>query len=254
MEEFEHPVELPLPSGDNIIFGEGVISKNIVSEDDENRVIDIHIAPFFHFSEEKDGVYDLPIDPRMVGDHQFKRYNQLTYSIGKIIRLAEMNYDELGHFLKMYFNRNDFKEVRARLPKKCKQHLMFEEPKPEFETQPELEKKPKFEDLTFGKQRNIFSCILKMDTIFHTIPELNTPEKRNYATDLYNKYIIDRDCYTHGKIFFHGNDLEPVLRVKKPGQEESYVKISHQILWDNLKIYLLLTNYIKRVREALETI
>ena len=77
----------------------------------------------------------------------------MTYSLGKIIRLAEINYDELGHFLKMYFHHNDFRVVRARLPKKCKEHLTFEEFKPEFETEPELEKAPKLENLTFGKQR-----------------------------------------------------------------------------------------------------
>ena len=27
MKEFNHPVELPIPSGDNIVFGEGIVKK-----------------------------------------------------------------------------------------------------------------------------------------------------------------------------------------------------------------------------------
>lgn len=76
------------------------------------RLADIHISPTLVLTTKNEGddKHDLPIDPAMFTDDKFEKFNRLTYSIGKLIRLAELNLDRLHYFVGTYFHFNSLDE------------------------------------------------------------------------------------------------------------------------------------------------
>lgn len=122
--------------------------------------------------------------------------------------------------IKLYLTNNDLTEIKKR-NRKCK----------------EIDKYNFEKDLTFGELRNVLSCILKTDKDFEKFSDLETAEKRNSFSKLFDNYIVDRDCYTHGILTFLYPSFEPILKVKPPNSEEHYVGISVKILRDNLLMY-----------------
>lgn len=73
--------------------------KKYYKEDDE--LVDIFIAPTLVISQEdsNDGKFDLPIGSKMFGREVYKKFNNLTYSLGKMVRLAEYNADRLSKLI-----------------------------------------------------------------------------------------------------------------------------------------------------------
>lgn len=236
MRNFLHPTRIDY-NIEETVFAESMLFD---VQKKGNIIVDIHIAPTLTMLTEKgeDGRFLYPVYSENFSSIQFTRFNNLTYKIGKSVRLSELNNDALAGLIISYFHHNNFDEVQSR-NKKCREALKFQ-------------KQPDFNKLTFGQLRNIFSCILKTDEIFHQIPGLQTPEKRSEVTTVYNRYIIDRDCYTHGKLYFLLPDYNPVLRVQLTGEDDSYLTLNDQIFSDNFEIYLLLNSYIQAMLEALE--
>jgi hypothetical protein len=189
------------------------------------KLADIHISPTLVLTTKKEGEeeHDLPIDIAMFSDDKFEKFNKLTYSIGKLIRLAELNLDRLHYFVTTYFYFNSLDDFFAR-NKKCKECSKYDTSN-------------NFTELSFGELRNFFSGILKTETKFRNIDELKTPKERNNLSKVYDNYIYDRDCYTHGKLFFLYPDFRPVLRVKPPNKKEHFVELTEDILYDNLAMY-----------------
>lgn len=186
------------------------------------ELVDINIAPTMVKIEPKNiaGEPFIPFDAKMVTENVYRKFNEITYSIGKLNRLAELVYDKLKNIIRLYLSVNDLNDITAR-NKKCQEIGKYR-----FE-----------KDLTFGELRNIFSCIIKTDIEFEQFLELETGEKRNNFSRLFDNYIMDRDCYTHGILTFLYPSFEPILKVKPPNSEEHYVGISVKILRDNLLVY-----------------
>lgn len=65
-------------------------------------------------------------------------------------------------------------------------------------------------------------------------------------------YVYDRDCFTHGQLFFHYPEFNPILRVKPPGRKEHYISITEDSLWDNLLIYQFLEETLTALNKQLD--
>lgn len=201
----------------------------------DEQLADIYIAPTLIKLEPNDngGKPVLPIDPKMFTEDIYKKFNRLTYSIGKLNRLAELIYDKLKRTISLYLAINDLEELTER-NKKCK----------------DLKKYNFQKDLTFGELRNVFSCIIKTDKEFEQFTEIDSGEKRNKFSKIFDDYIVDRDCYTHGILSFLYPDFEPILKVKPPNSEEHYVGLSEKILRDNLLTYKMIDGILNDINQV----
>ncbi|MCM4157829.1 hypothetical protein [Gramella sp. AN32] len=189
---------------------------------DKDELVDIYIAPTLIKLDSNNDVEKpiLPIDQKMLDKNIYEKFNRITYSIGKLNRLAELINDKLKRTIALYLANNKIEEILER-NKKCK----------------DLKKYNFQKDLTFGELRNVFSCIIKTDKEFEQFEELEDGEKRNDFSKLFDGYINDRDSYTHGILSFLYPDFDPILKIKPPNTEEHYVGISERILRDNLLTY-----------------
>lgn len=209
-------------------------------EDDE--LVDIFIAPTLVISQEdsNDGKFDLPIDSKMFGREVYEKFNNLTYSLGKMVRLAEYNADRLSKLIEQYFSIHPSDEVLNRNSdcRKCLQYGVEEN----------------FGKLTFGNLKSILSCIVKTDTSLHSVPELDTTEKRKEFTKIYHNYIEDRDRFTHGILFFLYPYLIPILRVKTAESEDQYITYSKEVFLSNLETFDYLDSVLSKIRAVIEVI
>jgi len=211
-----------------------------VYNENKTELIDILIAPIIVFLEKKDGEEKpvLPIAEEMFNQEIYEKFNRFTYSIGKLGRLAELNLDCLSDFIESYFSKNKIEEVLERNTKcrECKR----------YNIQENLNK------LTFGNLRNILSCIVKTDEKLHIIEILNNSQKRNNFTKIYSDYILDRDYYTHGKLYFRYPDFSPILRVKNQHGKDEYFEFKKEIFEDNLRTYLYLNSALNQMKKIIE--
>lgn len=209
--------------------------------DKTKDIIDIFIAPTLVLSDKKegDGKFPLPIDPKMFNEDTYNRFNNFTYSLGKMVRLAELNLDTLIGMVGLYIHVTPVEEILKRNVD-CQKLKDYN-----------IEKN--FNKLTFGNLRNILSCIIKTDTELHNLPGLTTSEERKNFTSVYKNYIDDRDCYTHGILFFLYPSMEPILRVKTHKGDNIYVKYEKDVFTHNLLTYNYLTKIISDIRGYLQT-
>ena len=205
------------------------------------ELVDILIAPTLVLSNKKDAdeKFSLPIDTKMVNEDTYKRFNNFTYSLGKMVRLAELNLDTLIRMVKLYIHLTPVEEILKRNSdcQKLKDYNIDNN----------------FNKLTFGNLRNILSCIIKTDNELYNIPGLMTPEDRKNFTSVYKNYIDDRDCYTHGILFFLYPSMEPTLRVKTHKGDNIYVKYEKEVFTHNLLTYNYLTKIITDIEQYLQT-
>ena len=237
MTNFARPTEVNIDNSK--IFAELSIPRPIYNKETK-KLVDIHISPVLVETELKEGEDKpiLPISPDFFTDDKNEKFNRLTYSLGKINRLAESNLDRLQGFIRHYFHVNNFNDTVAKF-KKCNEYAGYDI-------------SDNFSKLSFMQLRNLFSCIIKSDTTFHGIEELNSGEKRNSFTKTYADYVYDRDCYTHGQLFLHYPDFNPILRVKPPNKKEHYISLTEEILWDNLATYQYLEDVTTKMSNIID--
>jgi hypothetical protein len=224
----KRPIEIALTKNDF----KAVISlkKEIFNGD---RLVDIYIAPtIVHLVSENNEKPILPIDLDK-RESLYKQFNQLTYSIGKLIRLAELSNYAIKDFVNLYLSKNNIDEITNR-NSKCR----------------ELKKYQFDGDLTFMQLKQVFSCIVKTDKCFDSVEELISGEKRNIFTKQFDEYIYDRDCYVHGTLYFFYPEYIPILKVKPPNKKEHYVSINEEILWDNLLMHKNINTIIDKMRNV----
>ncbi len=234
--------EIKRPEQENISQEDLVVEMVMpqkIYEQGTGILADILIAPTLAITKkDKEGeVHVLPIDPKMFDEDAYKRFNNFTYSIGKMVRLAEMNLDTLIQVVGLYLELHRFAEIIKR-NSDCKQLAQYDVISG-------------FQKLSFVNLRNIFSCILKTDVELQAIEEFKNRESRDNFTAVYRNYIDDRDNYTHGILFFLYPDLSPVLRVKKDGGDK-YIRYTKEVFVHNLMTFDYLTNGLNKIREFLQ--
>lgn len=210
-------------------------------EKETNELADILIAPTLVISkrENSEEKFPVPIDTKMFSDEIYKRFNGYTFSLGKMVRLAELNLDFLIDLISRYIHLTSVNELLERNSdcKKLKEYGI----------------ENNFNKLTFGNLRSILSCIIKTDPELHQIPGLTTPQERKNFTSVYKNYIDDRDRYTHGILFFLYPLMEPILRVKNHDGTRIYIKYEKVVFSHNLMTHNYLTNILSDIRDYLQT-
>lgn len=201
------------------------------------ELVDIIIAKFLKISSQKEnGKFDLPIDEKMFKNEQWKKFNKFTYSLGKMIRLSEENFDSLNSFIAKYIEKNPLSDILNRNAdcRKNKEYSGID-----------------FHKLTFANLKNILSCILKTDDSFYIVEGLKTKDERKNFSKIYSSYISNRDDFTHGKLFFLYPEYNPVLRVKRKKQE-IYIEYTKDIFIDNLQSYLYLDDILSDINQIIQ--
>lgn len=211
-----------------------------IYDEQTNELIDIFIAPTLVLADEKDtdGKFSLSLDTVMIDEKIYQMFNNFTYSLGKMVRLAEMNLDDLIGVVDSYIHITPVQEILKRNAD-CK-------------TLAKYDIENNFKKLTFGNFRKILSCIIKTDTELHKIDGLTTAEERKNFTSVYKNYIDDRDCYTHGILFFLYPSMNPILRVKIPDGTSVYVKYEKDVFTHNLQTYNYLTKILTAIQKYLQ--
>lgn len=167
----------------------------------------------------------------------FKKFNALTYRLGKMVRLAELHMDALRNVIDLYLQRNDVAAIAGR---KAACRFLLEANLPE-----------ELNQLSFEALRGVLSCLVKTDKTLQQLPGLQTNEERRNFTKVYHNYIEDRNRYTHGLLFFLYPGLEPVLRVRTHAGVAAYMTFDEGVFTDNLLTYDYLTQTLSAIREGL---
>lgn len=225
-----------LPFDNNDLITEIYTHRKMYYEDGE--FADVFVFPSLIISkEERDKLPELPIDENMFTDQRGQEFNQYTYGVGKINRLAEIHNDHLQSFIGDYFQKNKVEDFYKRNAK-C-EALRY------------LDIEKNITRLTFGNLMNIMRLISKTDEAFHQIEQLNDDVKRRRFRQTYDGYVLDRDRFTHGKLFFKYPEFVPVLRVKKPDGSSYYINYSKEIFAGNLETFIYLENVMAKMREVM---
>lgn len=206
----------------------------------DEEFIDILVFPTLILTREEEGSskFPLPIDEKMFTEELGGKFNGYTYGVGKIVRLAEINYDNLHYFIRDYFKKNDL-EVFYKRNAECERIREYD-----------IEKN--LEVLTYGNLKNIMRLIIKTDNSFYEIEELNDSHKRRRFRQVYENYIVDRDRFTHGKLYFLYPDFEPILRVRENNGSNYYINYSKDIFLSNLEVFDYLENVISKMKQVLD--
>jgi hypothetical protein len=158
--------------------------------------------------------------------------------VGKMVRLAEINNDHLHSFIKEYFHKNDLESFYHRSA--------------DCEKIREYDVEGKIEFLTYGNLKNIFGLIIKTDTSFHEIDELDDATKRKQLRRIYENYVVDRDRFTHGKLFFLYPHFNPVLRIRGNDGKDYYINYSKEIFLSNLETFDFLEVVLTKMNSVLD--
>jgi len=188
--------------------------------------------------DQQDSKFPLPVDEKMFTKELGFKFNGYTYGIGKIVRLAEINSDHLHNFITDYFFKNDIKDFYQRNANCAKVR--------------EYKIEEKSAHLTFGNLKNILRLIIKTDAAFYEIEELNDSNKRSNFRKTYDNYVVDRDRFTHGKLFFLYPDFNPILRIKEKDGKDCYINYSQEIFLSNLHTYDYLEKVLAKMTQVLD--
>lgn len=206
--------------------------------DNNGAPLDIQVLSILIVVEKKEETY-FPFPTEEESEKFFSQFDTINSKIGKANRLSEKIYAETKKIIRLYFQINDLDKVVER-NSKCRN----------------LKKYNFKKDLTFMESRNVLSCILKTDIGFKESINLTT-QQTNYYTKLFSNYIIDRDCFTHGELFFVYPNTKSILRVKPPAEEEHYIEIEKETFENNLFAYSnidsllnLLSQYLRKQLKA----
>ncbi len=216
------------------LIGKFTSSKELFAN---GQLFDVLIAKFLIISSKKEnGKIHLSIAEDMFDDKQWKEFNRLTYSLGKMIRLAEENFDNLYNFLKKYTDKHPLSDILKR-NSDCKKNKKYSD--------------EQFERLEFNKLKNILSCILKTDNEFYLVKGLENKEGRKNFSKIYDSYISNRNYFAHGKLYFLYPNYEPILEIKENGQDR-YIRYTKEIFIDNLRSYLYLNEILSDINQVIQ--
>ncbi|MUV03460.1 hypothetical protein GN157_07040 [Flavobacterium rakeshii] len=167
-------------------------------------------------------------------DFIHERFDMISFGLGKIIRLAEIINYELSTAIFIYSKNKHDIESLCKLSKDCRE--IFGE-------------KKTFKGFTFAKFAFLMSAILKMDSDFYRITDLNTKEKRKTFTKTLNYFIEDRNYFAHGHLELIGDNLRPHLQVVIENRDY-YIKISEELINTYINTFQYLLDIIYNINRV----
>lgn len=194
---------------------------------DSNGIVDIASVNYLQIlSEDENGEFNCYIgkDIYTEENNDWKEFNRLIYSLGKMNRLSEQIFDEIKKVVERYCCYISSDEHSSR-NSDCGKNRAY--------TKQDIHR------LTFANLKNILTHILKTDNRFYEIKGLENKGLRDDFFKIFDEYIKRRNYYTHGILYLLLPEKEPVLKIQKKGEEKyiKYQKVDFQV---NLKIFLFL--------------
>lgn len=176
--------------------------------------------------EDENGKFNLVIYEEIYTEenNDWKEFNRLIYSLGKMNRLSEQIFDKVKDIVKCYCHYTPLEQLLEK-NSDCRKNKDY--------------KNQELHKLTFANFKNILSCILKTDDSFYEIEGLKSIEDRKNFSKIFNEYIVRRDYYTHGILYLFLPQKEAVLKIQKEA-EVKYIKYQKEDFEVNLKMFLFL--------------
>jgi len=169
-------------------------------------------------------------------NEDWKEFNRLIYSLGKMNRLSEQIFDKIKEVVKCYCHYTPLEQLLSK-NSDCRKNKDYI--------------KQDFHKFTFANFKNILSCILKTDNSFYEIEGLKSKEDRKNFSKIFSEYITRRDYYTHGILYLFLPQKEPILKVQEEGKEKyiKYLKVDFEV---NLKMFLFLNSILYNMGEIIQ--
>lgn len=230
------PVEIKIYNTD--IVSELFYSKKVYTSN--NDLLDVLVFPTIQILTWKDisEKFEMKIDEKMFSKELGLKFNHFTYSIGKLVRLAELTNDNLRKFIEKYFLNVDLEDFYSK-NSSCEK-LRF------------LKIDSKEAHLTFGNLVNILRNIIKSDERFYNIKDLSTNKKRKKYRKIFIDFVEDRDYFTHGVLFFLYPKFDPIIRIRTNQRKDRYLSYSKDIFLYNLEAYNFLTKTLLEMQNEVD--
>lgn len=181
--------------------------------DNNNKEVDIAYINYLQILEQgENGKYQLPIYEEFLHDG-WKKFNNFTYSLGKMNRLSEGIYDKTKKVINSY----SLKQIKS-------------DPKYKEKQNP-----------NFSLSQRILDSILETNKYFDIIKDIENKDNKKNFSKIFKEYIKRRNYYTHGILYFLYPSKEPILKIVKKNKE-TYIKYKEEDFIHNLKIFIYLKN------------
>lgn len=181
-------------------------------DEEKNNFQDIKIAPVIVLLNSEKGTPQLNID-KMIDGTIYEKYNDITYRIGKAVRISELINDELQRCIQSYDNKIGMTNLINRNAK-CR----------------ELGKYDFSKLLTFMQLKQTLSCIIKTEEKIWQFEDFNTSEKRNHFTKTLTNFIFNRDFLVHGTLHFLYPEFEPILKISDHNKNQKYFIFKDELI------------------------
>jgi hypothetical protein len=193
-------------------------------DEQENDFQDIKIAPVIVLLNSENETPQLDID-KMVDGTIYEKYDDITYKIGKAVRISELINDELQRCIQSYDNKIGISNLINRSAKGR-----------------ELGKYDFSKLLTFMQLKQTLSCIVKTEEKIWQLEDLNTSEKRNHLTKTLTNFIFNRDFLVHGTLHFLYPEFKPILKISDHNKNHKYFIFKDELIKKTIIDY----NYLKK--------
>lgn len=187
--------------------------------------VDIAYINYLQILEQgKNGKYECPIYEEFLRNNGWKKFNNFTYSLGKMNRLSEGIYDNTKRVINMC---HSLKQIKSNPKYKEKQNP------------------------NFSLSQGILDFILKNNKNFDVIEGIENKDNKENFSKIFKEYIKRRNYYTHGILYILYPDKEPILKIKK--NKETYIKYKEEDFIYNLKIFIYLKNILDDMIQIIQS-
>lgn len=193
--------------------------------DNNNKEVDIAYINYLQILEQgENGKYQLPIYEEFLHDDGWKKFNNFTYSLGKMNRLSEGIYDKTKKAINSY----SLKQIKS-------------DPKYKEKQNP-----------NFSLSQKILDSILETNKYFDIIKGIENKDNKENFSKIFKEYIKRRNYYTHGILYFLYPSKEPILKIVKKNKE-TYIKYKEEDFIHNLKIFIYLKNILDDMIQIIQS-
>ena len=187
--------------------------------------VDIAYVNYLQILEQgKNGKYEFPIYEEFLHDDGWKKFNNFTYSLGKMNRLSEGIYDKTKKAINSY----SLKQIKS-------------DPKYKEKQNP-----------NFSLSQKILDSILETNKYFDIIKGIENKDNKENFSKIFKEYIKRRNYYTHGILYFLYPSKEPILKIVKKNKE-TYIKYKEEDFIHNLKIFIYLKNILDDMIQIIQS-
>lgn len=187
--------------------------------------VDIAYINYLQILEQgENGKYQLPIYEEFLHDDGWKKFNNFTYSLGKMNRLSEGIYDKTKKAINSY----SLKQIKS-------------DPKYKEKQNP-----------NFSLSQKILDSILETNKYFDIIKGIENKDNKENFSKIFKEYIKRRNYYTHGILYFLYPSKEPILKIVKKNKE-TYIKYKEEDFIHNLKIFIYLKNILDDMIQIIQS-